>query len=55
MSEEIKNMIAAIGSVCEIASIMRDNLIKNGFTRQEAVSIVSNYVVNLLTQKNKED
>lgn len=36
----IKELINGIGAICEIAGLMRDNLIRNGFTRKEACDII---------------
>lgn len=36
----IKELINGIGAICEISGLMRDNLIRNGFTRKEACDIV---------------
>ena len=49
----------AAGALCEMASLLRDNLIRNGFTRDEAVNIAGSYVVATATgnisAKNSED
>lgn len=43
----IKELINGIGAICEIAGLMRDNLIHNGFTRKEACDIVGRYVSDI--------
>ena len=39
-------LLTGIGAICEMASLMRDNLIKNGFTRQEALDIVKDFIAD---------
>lgn len=48
-----KEMLEAIGALAELAGYMRDQLMKNGFTRAEATVMVSEYIRN--TMFNKED
>ena len=43
----IKELINGIGAICEIAGLMRDNLIRNGFTRKEACDIVGRYMSDI--------
>ena len=43
----IKELINGIGAICEIAGLMRDNLIRNGFTRKEACDIVGRCVSDI--------
>lgn len=50
MDKQVKNFIEAIGSMAEMAAIIREALIKNGFTRSEAVGIASNFII--LTMRN---
>lgn len=37
-----------IGACCEVSAIMRDMLIKSGYTRQEAVDISGDFLVSIL-------
>lgn len=37
--------VGNIEKICEMASAMYDGLIKNGFSREEALTIVSNFAV----------
>lgn len=58
MDNQLGKLIEGIGSMAEIAAIIRDALIKNGFTRSEAVGIASNCITSMLTNStggNKND
>lgn len=48
MENHLENFIETIGSMAEIAAIVRDALIKNGFTRSEAVDIASNFITSMM-------
>lgn len=41
----INVFIGNIEKICEMASAMYDGLIKNGFSREEALTIVNNFVI----------
>lgn len=45
----MEEMLSAVGAVCEMCGIILKLLIANGFTRQEAVTIVGNYLVAMFT------
>ena len=47
MDENIKNLINAIGSLAEMAGAMRDTLMANGFTREEAVKMAADFILGL--------
>lgn len=49
MGNQLGKLIESIGSIAEMAAIIRDALIKNGFTRSEAVGISSNCITSILT------
>ena len=58
MDNQLGKLIEGIGSMAEMAAIIRDALIKNGFTRSEAVGIASNCITSMLTSSaggNKND
>ena len=40
-NDDLKNLINGIGAICEMAGVLRDNLIRNGFTREEACRMVT--------------
>lgn len=48
MDNQLENFIETIGSMAEMAAIIREALIKNGFTRSEAVSIASNFITSMM-------
>jgi hypothetical protein len=43
----VKDIIAALGSMCEISGIIFDGLQKNGFTREEAFFIVKDWLLGV--------
>lgn len=53
-SNPIKDLIMGMGALGEMAALMRDSLIKNGFTREEACMMVSNYINELTIKQNKK-
>lgn len=48
MDDQLSKLIESIGSMAEMAAMIRDALIKNGFTRSEAVNISSNCITSML-------
>lgn len=49
MSEkDLEKMMTGIGSICELAGIFRDELIRCGFTREESIMIVASYIKELM-------
>lgn len=52
-NDTLKNLINGIGAMCEMAGLLRDNLIKNGFTRDEAVAIVNSFIVETFSNKGE--
>lgn len=52
MNENFKNLVDAIGSLAEIASLMRDNLVRVGFTREEAVKMAADFIIEV-TRSNE--
>lgn len=48
MDNQVENFIEAVGSMTEMAAIIREALIKNGFTRSEAVDIASNFIISTM-------
>jgi hypothetical protein len=39
MKDPLNGLIEAIGGMAEMVALIRDSLLKNGFTREEAVSM----------------
>ena len=50
---QIEKFIDAIGLMAEMGAILRDELIKNHFSREEACRIVSNVLASLVNSVNK--
>ncbi len=49
-SLDVNQFITAICAAAEIAALMRDHLMANGFTRKEAVNIAGQYVCTLCSK-----
>lgn len=56
MSDKMTELLNSIGALAEMSGIMREQLIKNGFTRQEALIIVGGMISSLIAspKPNKE-
>ena len=57
MEKKLKEMLLAIGSLAEIGGFLRDALVDNGFTREEACKITSDVLISFINtgnEKNKE-
>lgn len=52
LSKELKDFMNAIGAIAEIAGLLRETLVMNGFTREEAVLICSNTVTTMFNPAN---
>ena len=52
-NEALKNLVNGIGAMCEMAGLLRDNLIKNGFTREEAVTIVRSFITESFSDRGE--
>ena len=48
MSDNLKNFINGLGAVAESSGILRDQLIRNGFTRTEAITLCRTYIQSLV-------
>ena len=44
--QQVSDILTAFGALGEMAGILCNELLKNGFTRKEAVDIVAMYVVD---------
>lgn len=56
-NNSLKDFIQGIGAICETAGLLRTGFMNNGFTREEAVKMASDYLIALsgLNHKGKED
>ena len=49
MNEELEKALNSLGAICEIAGFMREQLMNNDFTREEACDMALSYVIALTT------
>ena len=49
MNKKVEEFVNAIGAMSEMVGIMREHLMRNGFTREEAVDIVKAYIIAVMT------
>lgn len=52
-NDPVKNLIAGIGGICEMAGFMRESLIKNGFSKEEALNIVTSFMIETFKASGK--
>lgn len=50
-----RNIINAIGALAEMSSFFMKQLLKQGFTRKEALSLTQAFIMATCTPKNKEE
>lgn len=51
----MKEFIMAVGALAEMMRLFRDELLKNGFTRREAIQLTQAFMVEQISQKSKEE
>ena len=51
----VQKMIDSIGALSEMAGILRDSLMQNGFTREESVGIVCEFVISTIHGGNDDE
>lgn len=49
IQQKIEQMLVSVGAMGELLGIVRDSLMKNGFTRVEAVAMCSQMLVGMIT------
>lgn len=49
----VNDLINGIGAIAEMGAILRDALMKNGFTRQEAIVIVTESIAAAFTKEKQ--
>lgn len=54
MNGELKFLLQSIGALSELLGIMRDEFVKNGFTRDEAVYLVGVILESVVNSKNAD-
>ena len=53
MPDGVDAVIQAIGTVCEMAALIRDHMEENGFSHEEAVTASIKYILNVLGVSGK--
>lgn len=54
-NDDLRNLINGIGAICEMAGVLRDNLIRNGFTREEACRMVTSVLSEAFRAPNSNN
>lgn len=49
MADNVKQFIQGLGAIAESSGILRDQLIANGFTRTEAITLCRTYIQSMVT------
>lgn len=49
----MEELINSVGALCEMAKLLRDNLISNGFSYDESFGIVKEFLLSILTQHKR--
>ena len=52
---ELHQFVNAIGAMTETLSLFRNNLLKQGFTREESMELTRALMLYTLSQKEKDD
>ena len=55
MDDNLQEYIKAVGALAEMMRLYREKLMKNGFTRREAIQIAQNIILEQMKQNRKED
>lgn len=55
MNDDLKSFLNALGAMAETVGILRDHLIRTGFTREEAITICSSVVVSMFQPKKPKE
>ena len=55
MNEGLKDYIQAMGALAEAMALFRRKLMKNGFTRDEALELTKVYLNNLTRKEDKDN
>lgn len=48
-----EDVVVAFGALAEMASVLRDALMENGFLREEAVDVTKEWLAKMLTQASE--
>ena len=56
MRDDVKELITGLGAIAEVCGELKRQFIKNGFTEEQAMELVSRYLTVIVTPRpNKED
>ena len=55
INAKINGLVIAIGAAGELLGATRDSLLRNGFTREEAVDICAKMLLNMMKTKGEEE
>lgn len=55
MSKELNEFVTAVGALAEALRLFRHELIKNGFTRKEALDLTHTYLRETLSNANNKE
>ena len=53
--DSAENVLDAIGALCELTGFIFQQLMKNGFTREEAFQMAAEYFIGSLNGNKRED
>lgn len=51
----MNELLTAVGALAEMCGLMRDELMRNGFSRREAVAMTTEYLKTVTTPNKKEE
>lgn len=51
----MKDLITAVGALAELMRMFRDELLKNGFTRREAIQLTQEFMAEQIRNTTKEE
>lgn len=54
-NKELSEFMFAVGVLAETMRLYRDELLKNGFTRKEAIQLTQAFMLEQIQQNRKED
>lgn len=55
MNNALDDFILGVGALAEMMRLYRDELMKNGFTRKEAIQLTQEFMLEQIRQNRKEE
>ena len=55
MNNQLNEFITAMGALAEMLRLFREELLKNGFTREETLKLVEAFMLEQIKQKPTEE